>query len=393
MIKMDDNRACITAYVTTSYQILIASYIVIEIKKHFGNLKSQLIYDAYLKGTLEYYSEEIWDDYIEFNVYNHCVDWHCYNIFKGNVCFYENNKKLISALESMNGKLQETQIIIFSSGDSIVPYHLKKKYNKALFVLFSDGLASYKEGLSIELENRIIREKKLIWKFFIYFVRKLYDAVFKYNFPKPSDLLICGNNDVDIYMDFNINMARDVFKLNRINYEISIEKVKSVIDKIISDRCQLLFIEIESKKIMLFFSQCFAEDNKYPIAWDVDYIKRINKFCKEKGYDLLVKPHPRDSVQKINSIKNICRVEDSIKMLPFEILCMKSSFECLATVSSSTIINAYNLHASKEYIVFEEDYIKYLKGKGYDGGKLSVSNAFNRFYKDRKFKKGYTIGK
>ena len=115
-------------------------------------------------------------------------------------------------------------------------------------------------------------------------------------------------------------------------------------------------------------------------------------FCIKNGYDLVIKPHPRESEEKIKKIKKICCVEEHLKMIPFEILCMKNDFYCLATVSSTSIMNAYYLNASQKYIVFEEDFIKWLKlMKKYQNKALSISEAFCDFYDDEFFIKGFTV--
>lgn len=304
--------------------------------------------------------QEIWKKNFTFDDANLISDFNLYNMVRP----FKTHKIIVNQTNAINKILSDYNIKEVFISNRYNPFDRlvhKCSLQRGIKVnLLEDGLTNYLDFKYFESDNSnslLANIKKIIRKNYTKFlgIMSLYDETFL----SFQDIYAVYPEKYKIE-----NYTRNVKKIN-----LSSE-LKNIED-LFHD-----FIE-QSKDQPLYISQTLSEDNLIPLDIEIKAITEFFKHNLNNNERLFIKPHPRDSHEKINMIKHELNsagidtviLNNSIP-LPLETILPNLKISALIGVWSAVLAYANQLNSSTRSISLLPFVIRHTEEGGENPQKL-----------------------
>lgn len=359
-------------YAKTPYQLLIMSYLALTFKQEENcKLNLILIIDAPLDKCWQNYDKSIWNDVIcrkltfypdtSYTKVKYLAEYLGY--------FFHDKYEKINLSNYLYSQNNNLNYFFFSNGDDILVPLILEKYPGCISYCVSEGSASYNIGqLNGSKLKRMIKLTLLNFYNILHGGPFLTDGVFN----------IEGGENVNGYIDTRIDKATERFKQKRILYEIALsdltQKSKQIIQLPKEFECK-----IKNKPKALFMTGCLSEDSDIDESDELDFYQKVILTFQKKGFQVFIKPHPREKNKKINKLKmhiNDVVFLDRMQSIPAEVLFTRIKFQALCGILTSAIWNGYDLGVSEKYFMLP---FLYKQSGGYKRFDINAINNEIRF--------------
>lgn len=349
-------------YAYTPYQYYIMSYIVLNIKNRYHDAKCVLIKHKLLNNTLGNFKIDFWDKIVEYN--DSIVEsFDFWGIKKeGFFKWHKNNSGFFNEIKKVISQLDRVDFFIFSSGDNMIVAAAKQYFPNAVLVNVGEGSASYNERFKLLQNKKTFKNHiKSIAKVCL---TKLLGKI--YRIKLGNDIFyrpMSGGDDVSFYIDTHMDKVVEFFTRNRVLVNISTVELRGNVNHIINPKVfEMIPAELLSGNAVLLLTDRLSEDGFLNETDEISFFQKLIDIYRKKGYEVFLKPHPRESLDKINIINN-ADILDNLQGIPIEVLFSVIKVKILTCIGSSAAMNAYDYGVAEKYVMLNNLYFNIIEQK------------------------------
>lgn len=350
------SKVTVGAYAYTPYQLLIMSSLAVAFREKYPSSRIILIRHTMLETTSSYFNMDIWDCVIPYdgshiepiNFFGFYRTWRLHK-------WYRNVKEQLDLVNKVLKKLPALNFFLFSSGDSILIPAIKKQCPQGIFINVGEGSVSYNRNYGTIYEGGKWRETKWLCKVFLFLLIRLWFGV-----ALPYDAFhrtIDGGKHVHVFADVRPELATETFRRNRILLRLSWKDISARYKKLLDPSVWSLIPDpLKKGGAVLFLTTRLSEDGFISLEEEINFYQKVIHEFSTKGYQVFIKPHPRESVQKLSGLSAQAVVLDQLHSIPLEILFQLIQVRYYVDITSSSEWNAYEMKIAKKFIILNNLY-------------------------------------